>query len=139
LAGPADPGFAGASCRRRPPDTRRSGFVTVAKERAAIPAPKQEATVADIGIDCGVGGDIASILKAVRWRFTSLTQTHRALKLATYTVSRNAISKRSTRSLPRIAMVRAGAVRFTALLEHRLPFVSSMERTASEGHWAFED
>ena len=54
--------------------------------RQLIGAPKQEATVADIGIDCGVGGDIASILKTVRSSFTSLTQTQRALKLATYTI-----------------------------------------------------
>jgi len=32
-----------------------------------IGAPSQEATVADVGIDCGVGGDIASILKTVRF------------------------------------------------------------------------
>jgi hypothetical protein len=37
-------------------------------------------------MDCGVGGDIESNLKTVRSSFTSLTQTQRALKLATYTI-----------------------------------------------------
>jgi len=63
------------------PDLQRAGA------RQLIGAPKQGATVADVGIDCGVGGDIASILKTVRWRFTSLTQTQRALKLATYAIA----------------------------------------------------
>ena len=39
------------------PDLQRAGA------RQLIGAPKQEATVADVGIDGGVGGDIASILK----------------------------------------------------------------------------
>jgi hypothetical protein len=39
--------------------------------------------VADVGIDCGAGGDIASILKnPFASSFTSLTQMQRALKLA---------------------------------------------------------